>query len=92
MILFEEFRDSIPYTEMLSYLDIYPVQLPCRYANKWACYTKVYIVSNVPLERQYLDIQYDVADSIEAFRRRIHRVWEMLPGGISAPFEGVGKC
>lgn len=92
VILFEEFRDSIPYSEMLSYLDIYPVQLPCRYANKWACYTKVYIVSNVPLERQYLDIQYDVADSIEAFRRRIHRVWEMLPGGIPAPFEGVGKC
>ena len=92
VILFDEFRDSIPYSEMLSYLDIYPIQLPCRYTDKWACYTKAYICSNVPLERQYLDIQNDPADSIEAFWRRIHRVWEMLPGGILVPFEGVGKC
>lgn len=33
-------------------LDGYPLELPCRYANKQACYTEVYLVSNLPLERR----------------------------------------
>ena len=47
VILFEEFRSSISLGDMLKYLDGYPVVLPCRYANKQACYTKLYIVSNI---------------------------------------------
>lgn len=35
---------------MLNYLDGYPLMLPSRYADKAACYTEVYLVSNIPLE------------------------------------------
>lgn len=50
VILFDEFRSNRTISEMLEVLDGYPVNLPCRYTDKVACFTKVYIVSNIPLE------------------------------------------
>ena len=74
VILFDEFRSSLPLSAMLIYLDGYPIELPCRYANKVACFTKVYLISNIPLEQQYPNIQVDEPDSWKAFCRRIHHV------------------
>ncbi len=74
VILFDEFRSSLKLADMLVYLDGYPVQLPCRYADKQACFTKVYIVSNIPLDKQYPNIQTDEPESYAAFCRRIHHV------------------
>ena len=62
---------------MLNYLDGYPVELPCRYANKVACYTKVYLVSNIPLDEQYPNVQQNEPESWKAFNRRIHEVRSM---------------
>ena len=59
---------------MLLYCDIYPIELPSRYANKYACYNKVYIVSNWALEKQYSEIQHEDEESWKAFLRRIHKV------------------
>ena len=39
VILFEEFRSSLPIQDILKYLDGYPLMLPCRYSNKAACFT-----------------------------------------------------
>lgn len=50
VICFDEFRASLKLKDMLMYCDIYPIELPSRYANKFACYNKVYIVSNWALE------------------------------------------
>ena len=77
VILFEEFRSSLPLAAMLNYLDGYPVELPCRYANKVACYTKVYLVSNIPLHEQYPNVQQNEPESWNAFNRRIHEVRTM---------------
>lgn len=77
VILFEEFRSSLPLAAMLNYLDGYPVELPCRYANKVACYTKVYLVSNIPLHEQYPNVQQNEPESWKAFNRRIHEVRTM---------------
>lgn len=79
VILFEEFRSLIPITDMLTYLDGYPLELPCRYANKQACYTKVYLLSNIPLTQQYTQIRREQPDTWQALLRRIHHVYEMLP-------------
>jgi len=79
VIVFEEFRSSLPITEMLIYLDGHPVSLPCRYADKQACYTTVYIVTNIPLEKQYPQIQADNPETWAAFKRRIHKEKCMLP-------------
>jgi len=79
VLLFDEFRSSLTITEMLNYLDGYPLALPCRYANKQACYTKVFIISNIPLEQQYPNIQDNEPKTWEALMRRINHTHEMLP-------------
>lgn len=77
VIIFEEFRSSLPISDLLNYLDGYPVVLPCRYANKIACYTKVYIISNIPLEQQYRNVQIESPETWTAFRRRIRHIEHM---------------
>lgn len=74
VICFDEFRSSLKLKEMLLYCDIYPIELPSRYANKFACYNKVYIVSNWSLEKQYSEVQREDKESWEAFLRRINRI------------------
>lgn len=77
VILFDESRSSLTLADMLKYLDGYPIELPCRYANKVACYTKVFLISNIPLEKQYPNIQIDEPESWKAFQRRIHHTLRM---------------
>ncbi len=70
VVIFEEFRSSVKLSDMLNYLDGYPLELPCRYANKYACYTKVFLISNIPLTDQYSD---DRTENTSAFIRRISK-------------------
>lgn len=76
VLVFEEFRSSLPIGDMLNYLDIYPVMLPARYSNKVATYNRVYIVSNWSLEQQYSNVKADKEQKLtyDAFLRRIHNV------------------
>jgi len=74
VIAFDEFRSSLKLKEMLLYCDIYPIELPSRYSNKFACYNKIYIISNWTLEKQYAEIQKEDKESWQAFLRRIHKV------------------
>ena len=78
VILFDEFRSSLPIADMLVYLDGYPVNLPCRYADKCACFTKVYIISNIPIEEQYKATQYNEVETYKAFLRRIHDIQDVF--------------
>ncbi len=74
IIIFDEFDSSLPLTEMLNYLDIYPTQLPCRYANKVACYDTVYIISNLKLYEQYRNVQEEKPEQFRALLRRVHKI------------------
>ena len=74
VLAFDEFRSSLPIKEMLLYLDIYPIELPSRYTNKYACYNRIYIISNWSLENQYKEVQKDDVETWNAFLRRIHKV------------------
>lgn len=82
VILFDEFRSSFKITDMLNYLDGYPLMLPSRYSNKVACYTKVYIISNIPFEEQYIEFRQNQPATFAAFKRRIHHFYEMSLSGI----------
>ena len=81
--MFEEFYNSLPIKEMLVYLDGYPIALPCRYADKVACYTKVYILSNIDLKDQYLEIQTYTPEVWRAFLRRIQTVQVFKSGKVA---------
>lgn len=71
VLIFEEFRGGLKHGDMLNYLDGYPLLLPCRYFNRQACFTKVFIITNIPPDEQYLNVD---RESRQAFFRRIHKV------------------
>lgn len=79
VMIFEEFRSGLKHGDMLNYLDGYPVKLPCRYFDRQACFTKVFIISNIPLEAQFPNID---RESKDAFYRRIQTVKEFTPVGV----------
>lgn len=76
-IIFEEFRSSLRIQDMLNYLDGYPLELPCRYTNKIACYTNVYLITNLALNQQYETVQVEHNETWNAFLRRISKVVKM---------------
>lgn len=82
IVVFEEFRSSLKITEMLNLLDGYPCELRCRYANKIACFTKVFIISNIELREQYIELQKEQPRTWDAFLRRIHEVHVFMNGAI----------
>ncbi|WP_283606654.1 hypothetical protein [Faecalispora anaeroviscerum] len=74
VIVFDEFSSGLKIQDMNNLLDGYPLMLPCRYANRVACYTKAYIISNIPLEYQYANVRVETPTIWNAFIRRIHKV------------------
>lgn len=74
VIVFEEFRSSLPVQMMLNYLDGYPLQLPARYQHKTACFTKVYFSTNVSFDKQYEYIRENHPETYKAWERRIHSI------------------
>lgn len=91
VIAFDEFRSSLRISDMLNYCDIYPIQLPSRYSNKFACYETVYIISNWNLEEQYSEVQKDNPESWKAFLRRIHEVRVYAEDGVITTYDSVEK-
>lgn len=76
VLLFDEFRSNLLIGDMLDYLDGYPLALPARYSQRQACYTTVYIISNIDLSQQYKNVQENEPATWRAFLRRIHHVVE----------------
>lgn len=74
VLMLEEFNSSFRLQDTLNYLDGYPLKLPARYSDKIACYTKVFITTNTPLEKQYALVKEDNYSSWQAFIRRINKV------------------
>lgn len=81
VLLLDEFRSSLLIGDMLDYLDGYPLALPARYANRQACFEKVYIISNIDLTEQYPNVQTNDPATWKAFLRRIHHVIEYRKAG-----------
>lgn len=68
VILFDEFRpEDFPITMMNKYLDKWPVTIHCRYSNRQAAWTKVFICSNSNPEDWYPNEGYKLRDAF--FRR-----------------------
>lgn len=86
VLIFEEFRSGLRHGDMLNYLDGYPLLLPCRYFNRQACYTKVFIITNIPPDCQYLNVD---KPSRDAFFRRIHSVVQFQSGGLVSQYSSV---
>ena len=85
VLILEEFRSSFKLENMLNFIDGHPVELPCRYANQFAKFTKVFILTNIPMSEQYQSFHdgYESEgkrNSWEAFCRRITEIVEVKEG------------
>ena len=78
-LVLDEYRSQLKISELLNLLDGYPLELRCRYNNKTACFTTVYIISNLALSAQYPMLQYEQPETWQALLRRIHKVIEHKP-------------
>ena len=90
VLVLDEFRSQLEITLMLKLLDVYPFRMPARYYDKIAAYTTVWVVSNEPIEAQYLEVQEQIPLTWAAFLRRFDAVYEMKPGGVLVPQEMKG--
>lgn len=76
ILILEEFRSDFTLKFLLQLLDGYPLRLPARYFDKVACFSRVYIISNIPMDEQYRNIQEKESPSWSALNRRIkYKVW-----------------
>ena len=75
VLLFDEFRSTFKIGDMLNWLDGYPLELPARYSNRMAKFTKVYIISNWTFEMQYAEARANMTPTYKAFLRRIGDIW-----------------
>lgn len=74
VLLLDEYNNGISFELLLKLLEGYPLNLPARYCDKLACYTEVYIVSNLPLDKQYEDVQYNNPEQWNALINRISTI------------------
>lgn len=94
VIVFEEFRSSLPLTEMLVYLEGWVTPLKCRYADRMSEYTRVFVISNMNLGTQYSkmqrEIEHELDDEIREGKQRslnaFYRRFEIMDGC----FEDIG--
>lgn len=77
IIIFEEFRykdAKFSLSAFLGIIDGHPCQLPARYHNRQACYTKVYVISNRPLTEQFISYKDENWEDWNALIRRFTSV------------------
>lgn len=81
VILFDDFRAcDFDINILLKWLDIYPLELPCRYNNKQACFTHIYFTSNISFDQLYKTVQSEDASTWNAFCRRFNLIKEFRNG------------
>lgn len=81
VILFDDFRAcDFDINILLKWLDIYPLELPCRYNNKQACFTHIYFTSNISFDQLYRTVQSEDVSTWNAFCRRFNLIKEFRDG------------
>lgn len=76
VVVFEEYRSGYGIETMLNWLDGYRLMLPCRYADRPARFTQIYLVTNIDLHDQFIGMQDTQHETWCAFLRRITKVVE----------------
>lgn len=75
ILVLDEYNNQLNIQLLLNILDIYPLVLPARYNDKWACYEQVYVISNYDFNELFGI--YD-ATIYKAIRRRFHLITDRM--------------
>lgn len=73
VVLLDEYAGQIDIPFLLKLLDRYPLMLPARYADRWAAFDKVVIVSNLSFHDVYGYMEKDEPERWAALCRRVTR-------------------
>lgn len=77
VLVFEDWNsNTTPIQNMLGWLDKWGTSLPARYSDKCATYHTVYIISNIPYEKQYAEYKFGNIDLYMAWDRRVKEILE----------------
>lgn len=74
-VIFDEFYGDVKFGELMQLWDKYPLQLSARYQNKWACYTHVYVCSNLAPYELYKNLdkrEFRIAGLYRRITKLIH--------------------
>jgi len=83
ILVLDEFESHFFDLEFMNgLLDRYPFNLPCRFEDKYAAFSKVYIISNTPLQQQYRNYP---EIKRQTFFRRIHEIREIKAQNLDLP-------
>lgn len=74
VLVFDEYRSQLNFSEFLSFIDIYPVELSRRYSNMYGNYNVVFILTNWSPLQQYAYQRQNDYKSWQGFERRLHFV------------------
>ena len=74
VLVLDEFTGAIDITFLNNILDKFPLELPSRFVNRTACFTEVYIISNLSLSQLYTDIRATKSEVYNAFIQRIKNI------------------
>ena len=71
VLVLDEFTGKLDIDFVNNLLDRLPLELPARYSNRTACFTDIYIISNLPMSEIYKDAPTEVR---KAFVERFHDI------------------
>lgn len=81
VLILDEFDSQVPFELLLNLLDRYPLLLPARYRDRYAAFTKVWVVSNLPLGRFYEEVRTTQTPRWAALVRRFLGEYELYASG-----------
>ena len=73
-LLLDEYTGQLSMPSILKILDKWPMQLPARYTNRWAAFSRIWVVSNLPPNDLY---SYAPESQRRAFFRRFAHFYKM---------------
>lgn len=82
VLVLDEFTGKLELPFLNNLLDKPPLDLPARFANRTACFTEVYIISNLTLQDLYKDEQQTTKGVYDAFTERIHEIIKFTALGV----------
>ena len=83
VLVLDEFTGLLDITFVNNLLDRLPLDLPARYGNRTACFTEVYIISNLAVTELYKEQQNTMPEVYRAFTERIHEIIKFTAFGKS---------
>lgn len=77
VLLLDNFQNSLCIDDLIALLDIFPMYLPARFYDRYSVYEFVYLLSVLPLENQYKDIQKHYPLKWNALINKISKIIEI---------------